>query len=70
MPQSCPYEHSEKYVEEERFELFFRDVLLLVEPVHEYRAEQEADNPAGGIPPEGDESEVSDDGIRVPKDER
>ena len=70
MPQSSPYEHSKEDVQEEWIELLVRDALLPVESVHEQRSKQKTHNPTSGIPPERNESEVSDDGIWIPKNKR
>jgi hypothetical protein len=50
MTESRTYEHTNKTIEEERFELLVRNVLLLVESLHNEVGSQKAEAPEQTIP--------------------
>ena len=55
-------------VEEDRLEAFLRLLLLLEHPLDDVEAHAERQEPAQGVPPQGQWPETEDDGIDIPRD--
>ena len=66
--QSSADQDAQKAVNEKRLEVGIFYFLFFIQPLHDEVGQQQADEPAGGIPPNGERTDAEDLEIGIPKD--